>query len=236
MMNTDRRLTVRSLVEGTGLPFTAAHFQPRATIFHQGDDGDTVMYIEAGRVELAAVAPNGKEAICGLLDSGAFLGEEAIAGSGPRPHTAIAMAPTDVLIIERAVMTQLLETQRDFVERFIEHSVNRTARLTADLVDQLLYSCEARLARALMALAIPDTSDPMRYTLPNVTQEFIARMVGTTRSRVNHFLGKFKKLGFVEEHDGALQLNPALLFAVSGGVGAMPPAALRGTFDAEGYQ
>lgn len=236
MLNPERRLTVRRLIEGTCLPFTAAHFQPRATIFHQGDDGDSVLYIEAGRVELAAVAPNGKEAICGLLDSGAFLGEEAISGSAARQHTAIAMAPTDVLIIDRAVMTELLETQRDFVFRFVEHTVSRTARLTADLVDQLLYSCEARLARALVALAVPDSSDPMRYTLPNVTQEFIARMVGTTRSRVNHFLGKFKKLGFVEERDGALQLNPALLFAVSGGVGAMPPAALPGTLDADRYQ
>lgn len=236
MPNSDQRLPVRSLVEGTGLPFTAAHFPPRATIFHQGDEGDSVIYIESGRVELAAVAPNGKEAICGILDSGSFLGEEGLAGSVARPHTAITMTPTDVLIIERPVMVQLLETQREFVERFVEHSVGRTARLTADLVDQLLYSCEARLARALIALANPDAGDPMRYTLPNVTQEFIARMVGTTRSRVNHFLGKFKRLGFVEERNGVLQLNPAMLFAISGGVGMLPAMAMRGSFGAEGYQ
>lgn len=236
MQTQDRPQSVRSLIASTGLPFTAARFQPRETIFHQGDDGDSVMYVESGRIELAAVAPSGKEAICGLLGTGAFLGEEALSGSPTRPQTATAMTATEVLIIGRATMSQLLAIEREFTERFIAHSVNRTTRLTADLADQLLYSCEERLAHVLMVLADPDERDPLRYRLPDVTQEFIARMVGTTRSRVNHFLGKFKKQGFVEEQNGVLQLNPALLMTVPGGNGVMPPMDTRGLRSSERYQ
>ncbi|MEO6223989.1 MAG: Crp/Fnr family transcriptional regulator [Vicinamibacterales bacterium] len=221
-------------MESTGLAFTAARFQPRETIFHQGDDGDAVLYVESGRIELAAVAPSGKEAICGLLSAGAFLGEEALGVSASRTQTATAMTTTEVLIIGRATMAQLLATQREFTEAFIAHSVNRTTRLTADLADQLLYSCEERLAHVLMGLADPDVSDPLRYRLPHVTQDFIARMVGTTRSRVNHFLGKFKKLGFIEEHDGVLHLNPSLMTSVSGG--ALLPMDTRGLRSSESYQ
>lgn len=231
-----RQQSIRSLIESTGLQFTAARYQPRETIFHQGDDGDSVLYVDSGRIELAAVAPSGKEAICGLLGSGAFLGEEALTGSSTRPHTATAMTATEVLVISRATMSQLLASQREFTEAFIAHSVNRTARLTADLADQLLYSCEERLAHVLMVLADSDDRDPLRYRLPNVTQEFIARMVGTTRSRVNHFLGKFKKLGFIEEHDGVLHLNPALLMAVPGGSAPLAAADLRGLRSSERYQ
>jgi CRP/FNR family transcriptional regulator, cyclic AMP receptor protein len=235
-MQTQDQHSVRSLIESTGLPFTAARFQPRETIFHQGDDSDTVLYVESGRIELAAVAPSGKEAICGLLGTGAFLGEEALGESATRPHTATAMTATDVLIIGKATMSQLLSSQREFSERFIAHTVNRTARLTADLADQLLYSCEERLAHVLMVLADPDDRDPLRYRLPNVTQEFIARMVGTTRSRVNHFLGKFKKAGFVEERDGVLHLNPAMMISVPTGLAAMPAQDLRGLRSSERYQ
>lgn len=236
MQTQDRQHSIRGLIESTGLPFTAAHFQPRETIFHQGDDGDSVLYVESGRIELAAVAPSGKEAICGLLGAGAFLGEEALSESATRPHTATAMTTTEVLIIGRTTMSQLLNSQREFTECFIAHTVNRTARLTADLADQLLYSCEERLAHVLMVLADPDDRDPLRYRLPNVTQEFIARMVGTTRSRVNHFLGKFKKLGFVEEQDGVLHLNPAMLLSVPGGIAPVPSPDLRGLRSSERYQ
>ena len=234
-MQTQDQHSVRSLIKSTGLPFTAARFQPRETIFHQGDDSDTVLFVESGRIELAAVAPSGKEAICGLLGTGAFLGEEALSESATRPHTATAMTVTEVLIIGRATMSQLLGSQREFSERFIAHSVNRTARLTADLADQLLYSCEERLAHVLMVLADPDERNPLRYRLPHVTQEFIARMVGTTRSRVNHFLGKFKKLGYVEEQDGVLHLNPAVMVSVPARL-AMPSADMRGLRSSERYQ
>jgi len=133
-------------------------------------------------------------------------------------------------------MNRLLSSQREFSEAFIAHTVHRMARLTADLVDQLLYSCEERLAHVLMALADPDDRDPLRDRLPNVTQEFIARMVGTTRSRVNHFLGKFKKLGFVEEQDGVLRLNPAILLSLPGGMAAVPSTDLRGIRRSGRYQ
>lgn len=228
--------SVRTLIESACLPFSPATYEPRKSIFLQGDDDDSVIYVESGRIELSAVSPSGREAICGLLGAGAFLGEEALAGCATRPYTATAMTRTDVLCIGKAHMEQLLSTQRPFAERFIEHSVNRTARLRADLADQLLYSCEARLARVLLTLADHLERDPLRYALPNVTQEFIARMVGTTRSRVNHFLGKFKKLGFVEERGGVLHINPAMLYAIPGGEGGMPPPDPADSYEADRYQ
>jgi CRP-like cAMP-binding protein len=162
-------------------------------------------------VELAVAAPSGRDAICGLLNEGAFLGEEVLAGSVARPCSATALIPTEVLAVTKTDMLRLLGTQQAFAERFIAHSVGRTARLEADLTDQLLYPCENRLARVLLTLAEYDEQRPLRCPLPDVSQEFIARMVGTTRSRVNQFLGKFKKLGYVEDHGGVLQINPALL-------------------------
>jgi len=217
MQTQDQPLSVRVLIERAGVPYAAARYEPRQALFHQGDDGGQVMYVESGRVELATVALNGKAAVCGLLGPGAFLGEEALSKCGVHPYTAMAMAQTDVLILERSHMVHLLASHREFADRFIEHSVNRTARLSADLANQLLYSCEARLARVLMDLARLEGLGARPNAVPDVTQEFIARMVGTTRSRVNHLLGKFKKLGFVEDRDGVLRLNPARLCAVSGG-------------------
>lgn len=121
------------------------------------------------------------------------------------------MTPTDVLIVRTEHMLELLSSQGEFAKRFVADSVSRTTRLASDLANQLLYTSEERLVRALLTLAVCDEDDPMRCPLPDVTQEFVARMVGTTRSRVNIFLGKFKRLGFIEVEGGGLQINPALL-------------------------
>lgn len=203
--------SIRVLIRASGIPFTAAHYARGATLFSQGDRGDSMMHVESGRVELTVVSPSGKEAICGLPGTGSFLGDEVLAGCVVRPCTATAMGPIDVLHIRTAHVLELLSSQREFVQRFVAFSVSRTTRLAADLANQLLYTSEARLVRALLTLADYDEGDPIRCPLPDVTQEFIARMVGTTRSRVNMFLGKFKKVGFIEVQGGVLQINPALL-------------------------
>jgi CRP/FNR family transcriptional regulator, cyclic AMP receptor protein len=211
----DRRpLNVRALFKSTGTPFAVAGYPHRAIVFSQGDACDSVMHIEKGRVRLAVTTPSGKEAICGLLGTGAFLGEEALGGHAVRRQTATAMTATEVLVVAKAQMIRLLRTQPALSDRFIAHILARNTRLEADLTDQLLNSSEQRLARTLLVLAGCGGRRPCRCVLPDVSQEIIAEMVGTTRSRVNVFMGRFKKLGFIEEDGGVLQVNPSLLHVV----------------------
>jgi CRP-like cAMP-binding protein len=203
----DCPLNVRALLESTGTPFTVARYPPRATLFLQGDACESVMYIEKGRVWLAVTTPGGKEAIFGLLTAGAFLGEELLGGQVVRGHTAIAMTATEVLVIAKAHASRLLHGEPALADRLIAHILRRHTRLEADLTDQLLSSAEQRLAHTLLALAGCNEHCACRCALPDVSQEIIAKMVGTTRSRVNAFMGKFKKSGFIEEDDGVLHVN-----------------------------
>ena len=205
---------VRSLLESIGTPFTAADYGPRGVIFSQGDPCDSVMYIEQGRVRLAHVAPGGDEAICGLVGTGAFLGEEVLGGRAKRRQTAIAMIATQVLAIASAPMLRLLHAQQPIADRFIAHILARHSHLEADLADQLLHPAEQRVARALIVLAGCGEGRPCRCPLPAVSQEVIAEMVGTTRSRVNRFLGKFKKLGLITQDGATLHVTPSLLQVV----------------------
>jgi CRP/FNR family cyclic AMP-dependent transcriptional regulator len=206
-------LNVRTLLESTGTPFRVARFPRRAALFVQGDACDSVMHIEKGRVWLAVTTAGGKQAICGLLEAGAFLGEDVLAGHVVQRHTAIAMTATEVLVVAKAHVSRLLRTQPAFADRLIAHILARSVRLEADLTDQLLYSSEQRLAHTLLALAGCDERHPCRCALPDVSQEVIAEMVGTTRARVNAFMGKFKKRGFIEEEDGVLHVNRSPLQA-----------------------
>ena len=215
--NDRRPWNVRALLESTATPFAIADYGPRTAIFLQGDPCDSVMHIERGRVWLAVTARSGKEAICGLLDAGAFLGEEALVGRGERPQSATAMTATQVLVVAKADMMRLLRTQPGLRDRFIAHLLARNTRLEANLTDQLFHSSEQRLAHTLLVLANCDERRPRRCALPDLPQEIIAEMVGTTRSRVNAFMGKFKKLGFVEGHSGVLHVNPARLHVVYDG-------------------
>lgn len=215
---TDRRLShVRALLESTATPFSIADYGPRATIFRQGDPCDSVMYIERGRVWLAVTAASGKEAICDLLDTGAFLGEEALTGGGERRQSATAMTASQVLVVAMAHMIRLPRTQPGLVDRFMAHLLARNTRLEANLTDQMFRSSEQRLALTLLALANCDERRLRPCALPDLPQEIIAEMVGTTRSRVNFFMGKFKKRGFIEEHSGVLHVNPARLHDVHDG-------------------
>jgi CRP/FNR family transcriptional regulator, cyclic AMP receptor protein len=208
---------MRALLESAGTPFTVASYPQRAVIFSQGDACDSVMHIEKGSVQLAVTTRSGKEAICGLLGAGAFLGEETLSGPTLQPHTAKAITVTDVLVVAKEQMIRLLRTQQAISDRFIAHILARRTRLEADLTDQLLYSSEQRLARMLILLAGCDERHPCRCALPDVSQETIAEMVGTTRSRVNLFMGRFKKRGFIEENAGVLQVKPSLLHVIHDG-------------------
>jgi CRP-like cAMP-binding protein len=215
--NGHRPWNLRALLEPTTTPFSVADYSPRAVIFRQGDPGDSVMHIEKGRVWLAVTARSGKEAICGLVDAGAFLGEEALTGGGERQQTATAMTDTRVLVIAKAHMLRLLHTQTELRDEFIAHLVARNTRLEGNLTEQICYSSEQRLAHLLLVLANCGQGHPHRCALPDVTQEIMSEMVGTTRSRVNALLGKFKKRGFIEEYGGLLHVNPARLRDVDGG-------------------
>jgi CRP-like cAMP-binding protein len=198
----------RALLESSETPFEIAEYPPRAPIFLQGDPCDTVMHIETGRVWLAVTAPSGKEAICDLLDTGAFLGEEALAGVAERRHSASAVTHTQVLAVPKEEMVRLLYTQRRAMSRFSSHLLARNIRLEAGLADQLLYTSEERLAHTLLWLAHCDDRGHCKCPLPRLSQAVIAEMVGTTRSRVNSFMNKFKKLGFIEECRGVIHINP----------------------------
>jgi CRP/FNR family cyclic AMP-dependent transcriptional regulator len=204
---------LRAALDSDGTPFTVAHYQPKEIIFLQGDPSDSVMYIVEGSVRLTVTASNGKEATLGLLGPGAFLGEEVLAGREDRPETATAMILTAVLEVAKPEMIQRLGTPHALSEQFIAHMLARNSRLEADLVDQLFNSCEKRVARTLMLLAGEGVGAQPEYVVPPISQEVIAEMVGTTRSRVNLFMNKFKRLGFIEYDDG-LKINPSLMTVV----------------------
>ena len=217
LQNDRRPWNVRALLESTATPFTIADYGPRAAIFRQGDPCDSVMHIERGRVWLAVTSRNGKEGICGLLRTGAFLGEEALVGCGERRQSALAMTATQVVVVATVQMIRLLHTQPGLMDQFLAHLLARNIRLEADLTDQIFNCSEQRLAHTLLVLADWDERCPRRCALPHLPQELIAEMVGTTRSRVNVFLGKFKKCGFIEEDRGVLYINPTRLHVIPDG-------------------
>ena len=205
---------MRSLFEATGAPFSISHYRAGEVIFRQGDESDAVMHIEEGRVRLSVSSFAGKGAICGLMGPGSFLGEDVLGGCAFRRQTATALVPTEVLVIPRATMTGLLRNNQVIAQQFIAHTLARKSSLETDLTVQLLYSGEERLIHTLLGLAGCDSHCHGRYDLPKVSQETIAEMVGTTRSRVNHFMGKFRKLGFLEKHGALLQVNPSSLSGI----------------------
>ena len=201
-------------LESAGLGKRTASYPRDAVIFAQGDPSTSVMYVRSGGVQLSVVSHSGKEAIVATLRPGDFLGEGALADHPVRLETARATEPTTVLVIPKRQMTRLLHSEHAFSDRFITYMLLRNARLEADLVDQLFNSSEKRLARALLLLARYGNGDRPLRVLPAVSQETLAEMVGTTRSRVNFFLNKFRKLGFIEYDSAGLTINSSLLTVV----------------------
>jgi CRP/FNR family transcriptional regulator, cyclic AMP receptor protein len=205
---------VRAFLEAAGLDAQVATHAPSDVLFTQGDPGDSVLFLETGAIHLSVLSPAGKEAIVATVGPGEFLGESALAGHAVRMETATAVVVSTALILPRDDMRRLLHTESAFSDGFIAHMLARNARLEGALIDQLFNSSEKRLARALLLLARYGAVDEPRPVLPPVTQEALAEMVGTTRPRVNFFLNKFRKLGFIDYRRGNLTVNPSLFTVV----------------------
>jgi CRP/FNR family cyclic AMP-dependent transcriptional regulator len=182
-------------------------------IFWQGQPADSLFYLQEGKVKLSVSSKHGKEAIVAVLSAGDFFGEGCLAGQPLRIATAIAMSDCTLMRVERQVMTRMLHEQHDVSELFVTHLLSRNIRYEADLVDQLFNSSEKRLARALLLLAHFGKESRTEAVLPRINQEHLAQMVGTTRSRVSHFMMKFKKLGFIDYTNG-LTVHSGLLSVV----------------------
>jgi len=208
-----RQFDAQAFLESAGFGKRVLTFARKDVIFSQGDPCESVMYVRNGTVELSVLSHAGKEAIVATLGPGDFLGEGALAGHPVRLETATATVPTTVLVVPKRQMIRLLHSHHAFSDRFIAHMLVRNARLESDLVDQLFNSSERRLARALLLLARYGKGEKPQKVLPRISQETLAEMVGTTRSRVNFFMNKFKRLGFIE-YDGGLKINPSLLTVV----------------------
>jgi CRP-like cAMP-binding protein len=203
----------QAFLDSADIPKKIVAYRPLAVIFSQGDPSESVIYIQKGAVRLSVLSHSGKEAIVGMLGPGDFLGEGALAGQRVRMGTATAVSTTTVLIVPKKQMVQLLHDEPAFSNRFIEFMLSRNIRIEEDLVDQLFNSSEKRLARTLMLLARYGMADAPQGVLPKLSQEMLAEMIGTTRSRVNFFMNKFRKLGFIE-YNGGLKINTALLSVV----------------------
>jgi CRP/FNR family cyclic AMP-dependent transcriptional regulator len=210
---TKRPLDARAFLESAGLGKRIVTYRRKQVVFSQGDPCDHVMYLQSGAIQLSVLSNTGKQAIVAVLGPGDFLGEGALAGHPIRLETATASVASSVLVIPKRQMIRLLHSQHAFSDRFIAHMLLRNARLEADLVDHLFNSSEKRLARTLLLLARYGKEDQPQRLLPKISQETLAEMVGTTRSRVNFFMNKFKKLGFIE-YEGGLKINPSLLTVV----------------------
>jgi CRP/FNR family cyclic AMP-dependent transcriptional regulator len=203
----------QTFLDSVGVARKLVDFAKRATIFAQGDAARHVMYIQQGGVKLSVVNSTGKEAVVAVLKPGDFFGEGCLAGQPIRMGSATSTAPTTVLVIDKDEMIRVLHAEHEFSDRFITHMLSRNIRVEEDLIDQLFNSTEKRLARALLLLARYGKKDEPQRILPKVSQETLAEMIGTTRSRVNLFMNKFKKLGFIDNKNG-LEINSSLLSVV----------------------
>jgi CRP/FNR family transcriptional regulator, cyclic AMP receptor protein len=200
-------------VDWTGVRVQRVEHDTATQIFAQGDPATSVMYVEKGAVRLSVLSHAGKEAVVAVLDAGHFFGEGCLAGQMHRMATATAMAPSTILAVEKPEMVRQLHAVPAFADRFLTHMLTRNIRIEEDLVDQLFNSTEKRLARTLLLLARYGEPEASHRALPKVSQEVLAEMVGTTRSRVNFFMNKFRKLGFID-YNGALKINNSLLSVV----------------------
>jgi CRP-like cAMP-binding protein len=206
-------LDVQSFLKLAGVPRRIVRFARDAAIFAQGAQATHVFYVLEGAVKLSVLSSTGKEAVVAMLGPGDFFGEGCMAGQPLRMGSAAAVLPTALLRIQKSDMQRMLHEHSDFSDRFIAHMLARNIRIEEDLVDQLFNSSEKRLARALLLLARYGTAKKAHRVLPRLSQETLADMVGTTRSRVNFFMNKFRKLGLIE-YNGGLKVHDSLLSIV----------------------
>jgi CRP/FNR family transcriptional regulator, cyclic AMP receptor protein len=189
-------------------------FPQKQTIFAQGDPADVVFYIQAGKVRLSVVSKIGKEATLGILSEGQFFGEGSLAGQALRMGSATAMTDCELLRIDKKAMMLALHREHTFSDLFVAYLLARNIRYEEDLVDQLFNSSEKRLARLLLLLAHFGKEGVPETVIPKISQETLAEMIGTTRSRVSFFMNRFRKLGFVDYGDSGLQVHSSLLTVI----------------------
>jgi CRP/FNR family transcriptional regulator, cyclic AMP receptor protein len=214
--NTSREkdvFNVQAFLDSAGVARQIIKFAKGEKIYGQGDPTKGVKYIQKGRVKLLVVNAAGKEAVVAILEPGDFFGEGCLAGQPVCMATAVAIEPTSLLFIEKNEMMRVLHKEHALSDLFISHMLTRNIRIEEDLVDQLFNSSEKRLARALLLLARYGKEEHPQGMLAEVSQEMLAEMIGTTRPRVNFFMNKFRKLGFIK-YNGGLHINSALLSVV----------------------
>lgn len=192
---------------------TIQTYKKDQAVFAQGDPADSVFYVLSGKVKISILSERGKEGVIAIVSSGSFFGEGCLAGQPLRMASAVAIELASIVQVTKTVMLQVLRTEPEFSEVFMEHLLTRNIRIEADLVDQLFNSSEKRLARILLLLANFGKEGHPEEVIPNISQETLAEMIGTTRSRVSFFLNKFRKLGFIE-YNGGMHVHTSLLNVV----------------------
>jgi CRP/FNR family transcriptional regulator, cyclic AMP receptor protein len=200
----------QAYLASVGVARTIVEYRRSEKAYSQGDLATEVMYIQKGDMKLSIVNEVGNEAVVAILGPDNFLGEGCLARQSVRRETAAALTPATVLAIQKNEMIRVLHAEREFADRFITYMLERNSRIEDDFIDQLFNSSEKRLARTLLLLTRYGTQEEPQKMLPNISQEMLAEMIGTTRSRVNFFMTKFRKLGFIG-YDGGLHINPSLL-------------------------
>jgi CRP/FNR family cyclic AMP-dependent transcriptional regulator len=193
---------------------TTREYRNKQIVFSQGDAADAVFFVESGKVKLTVVSTRGKEAVIGVLERDSFFGEGCLAGQPFRMSTASAIQGSSLIRVGRTTMVKLLHQEPEFAEAFIAYLLSRNVRIEEDLVDQLFNSSEKRLARILLLLAHFGKESRPETVIPKVSQETLAAMVGTTRSRVSYFMNRFRKMGFIEYSGSGLEVHSALLTVV----------------------
>src|SRR6266850_897404 len=203
---------LRKFLDSSGIKRTITKYSRSTVVFSQGDPAADVFYVQLGSIKLSVLSRTGKEAVVAIFSPGDFFGEGCLAGQSRRMATASALSASTVLVIEKSEMLEMLHTEPTLADRFLTHMLARNIRIEEDLIDQLFNSSEKRLARALLLLARYGKVD-QPLSLPKISQETLAEMVGTTRSRVNFFMNKFRELGFIE-YNGDIKVNSSLLTVV----------------------
>jgi CRP/FNR family cyclic AMP-dependent transcriptional regulator len=204
--------SAEAYLASVGIAKNVLEFTRRQIIFNQGAVGNSVMYIQRGDVRLSVVSKTGKEAVLTIVGPGDFVGEGTLAGQSARMATAKAVTPVTLLEIDKNEMVRVLHAEHDLSDRFITYMLERNVRIEADLIDQLFNSSEKRLARTLLLLAHYGKKDEPQRTIPKISQETLAGMIGTTRSRVSFFMNRFRRMGFIDyDRSLGLRVNKSLL-------------------------
>ncbi len=209
-----RAFDLGRFLQSAGRSRRRVQYEPGQVIFSQGEPCTSVLYVQRGAVKLSLLSPTGKEAVVAIVGRRDFFGEGCLAGQPLRMATATAIAPSEILVVQKRAMIRLLHSERALADRFIAHMLARNIRIEEDLVDHLFNSSEKRLARTLLLLARYGTHESAPLALPKLSQEVLAEMIGTTRSRVNFFMNKFRKLGLIDYDADGVMVHPSLVSVV----------------------